>query len=150
MAHATAHVWHFGEEPRGGCGDNSSAIAPRERQYHDGPLCPGRDTGKAGGTIAHREIASVPKCSREVDGDGCNCLNVKKRALNSAVECHLHTVEVVGSNPTAPTKKSIFARFAFCVAHRSVQILLRHSRVRPSFTVTWKSWPQTDYLHAVR
>ena len=25
------------------------------------------------------------------------------RALNSAVECHLHTVEVVGSNPTAPT-----------------------------------------------
>src|SRR3954454_13049256 len=29
------------------------------------------------------------------------------RALNSAVECHLHTVEVVGSSPTAPT---IFAR----------------------------------------
>ena len=26
-----------------------------------------------------------------------------KWALNSAVECHLHTVEVVGSNPTAPT-----------------------------------------------
>ncbi len=26
-----------------------------------------------------------------------------ERALNSAVECHLHTVEVVGSNPTAPT-----------------------------------------------
>jgi hypothetical protein len=25
------------------------------------------------------------------------------RALNSAVECHPHTVEVVGSNPTAPT-----------------------------------------------
>ena len=25
------------------------------------------------------------------------------RAHNSAVECHLHTVEVVGSNPTAPT-----------------------------------------------
>jgi hypothetical protein len=24
-------------------------------------------------------------------------------ALNSAVECHPHTVEVVGSNPTAPT-----------------------------------------------
>src|SRR3954465_524501 len=24
-------------------------------------------------------------------------------ALNSAVECHLHTVEVVGSSPTAPT-----------------------------------------------
>ena len=25
------------------------------------------------------------------------------RALNSAVECHLHTVEVIGSNPIAPT-----------------------------------------------
>src|ERR1035437_7000190 len=24
-------------------------------------------------------------------------------ALNSAVECHLHTVEVTGSNPVAPT-----------------------------------------------
>src|ERR1700730_15628245 len=26
-------------------------------------------------------------------------------ALNSAVECHLHTVEVIGSNPIAPTIK---------------------------------------------
>jgi hypothetical protein len=26
-----------------------------------------------------------------------------ERALNSAVECHLHTVEVAGSNPAAPT-----------------------------------------------
>jgi hypothetical protein len=30
-------------------------------------------------------------------------LSNAQRALNSAVECHLHTVEVVGSNPTAPT-----------------------------------------------
>ena len=30
-----------------------------------------------------------------------------KRAHNSAVECHLHTVEVAGSNPAAPTIKSI-------------------------------------------
>ena len=28
-------------------------------------------------------------------------------ALNSAVECHLHTVEVAGSNPAAPTIESI-------------------------------------------
>jgi hypothetical protein len=28
-------------------------------------------------------------------------------ALNSAVECHPHTVEVVGSNPTAPTIASL-------------------------------------------
>ena len=27
-------------------------------------------------------------------------------ALNSAVECHLHTVEVAGSNPAAPTIES--------------------------------------------
>ena len=30
-------------------------------------------------------------------------LTAKQWALNSAVECHPHTVEVVGSNPTAPT-----------------------------------------------
>ena len=29
--------------------------------------------------------------------------NRKHWALNSAVECHLHTVEVIGSNPIAPT-----------------------------------------------
>src|ERR1700679_3644557 len=28
------------------------------------------------------------------------------RAHNSAVECHLHTVEVVGSNPAVPTKSN--------------------------------------------
>ena len=28
---------------------------------------------------------------------------IKRRALNSAVECHLHTVEVIGSNPITPT-----------------------------------------------
>ena len=30
-------------------------------------------------------------------------LRYAPRALNSAVECHLHTVEVAGSNPAAPT-----------------------------------------------
>jgi hypothetical protein len=33
------------------------------------------------------------------------------RALNSAVECHLHTVEVAGSNPAAPTIESIVYRW---------------------------------------
>ena len=37
----------------------------------------------------------------------------KNWALNSAVECHLHTVEVIGSNPIAPTtshpERSLFA-----------------------------------------
>jgi hypothetical protein len=30
-------------------------------------------------------------------------LTARQWALNSAVECHLHTVEVIGSNPIAPT-----------------------------------------------
>ena len=30
-------------------------------------------------------------------------LDCETWALNSAVECHLHTVEVTGSNPVAPT-----------------------------------------------
>jgi hypothetical protein len=47
--------------------------------------------------------ARVSKRSPTVDGSGCNCLNRNRWALNSAVECHPHTVEVVGSNPTAPT-----------------------------------------------
>ena len=32
------------------------------------------------------------------------------RALNSAVECHLHTVEVAGSNPAAPTSLRLLRR----------------------------------------
>ena len=35
-------------------------------------------------------------------------LILPRRALNSAVECHLHTVEVTGSNPVAPTIPSWF------------------------------------------
>jgi hypothetical protein len=31
--------------------------------------------------------------------------NAGQGAHNSAVECHLHTVEVVGSNPAAPTNR---------------------------------------------
>jgi hypothetical protein len=38
-----------------------------------------------------------------VDNIACILLNCEGWALNSAVECHPHTVEVVGSNPTAPT-----------------------------------------------
>ena len=49
------------------------------------------------------ESIPLPKRSHVVDGSGCNCLNRKRWALNSAVECHPHTVEVIGSNPIAPT-----------------------------------------------
>src|SRR3981081_998514 len=50
------------------------------------------------------------------------CLNEKQWALNSAVECHPHTVEVIGSNPIAPTIL-IFRLFNHlevggCPAHR--------------------------------
>ena len=41
--------------------------------------------------------------SHGLDDRGRKCLNTKDWALNSAVECHLHTVEVRGSNPLAPT-----------------------------------------------
>jgi hypothetical protein len=48
---------------------------------------------------------SLPKLTLQF----CICIKEKDvlshdpRAHNSAVECHPHTVEVVGSNPTAPT-----------------------------------------------
>ena len=37
-------------------------------------------------------------------------LTASKWALNSAVECHPHTVEVIGSNPIAPTIQTLAAR----------------------------------------
>src|ERR1019366_3734970 len=46
---------------------------------------------------------SVPKRPHAIDGNDSNWLNGNSWALNSAVECHLHTVEVTGSNPVAPT-----------------------------------------------
>jgi hypothetical protein len=45
----------------------------------------------------------------------------KQWALNSAVECHLHTVEVIGSNPIAPTSYQLGVTevvgriFSFCL-----------------------------------
>ena len=106
LAHATPHVRDFGQEPRRGRGDYTGAHATRERKHHDGQVRPSCDACQAGSAIAHRAVNSVPIRSRAVDGNGCNCLNIKQWALNSAVECHPHTVEVVGSNPTAPTTRS--------------------------------------------
>jgi hypothetical protein len=34
-------------------------------------------------------------------------------AHNSAVECHLHTVEVVGSNPAVPTISKLFRKSSY-------------------------------------
>ena len=48
--------------------------------------------------------AARPRRRRLVDSPGAACFNPAGfRGVNSAVECHLHTVEVVGSNPTRPT-----------------------------------------------
>src|ERR1700691_2674800 len=55
------------------------------------------------------------KVDRElVYNDG---LTAKQWALNSAVECHPHRVEVVGSNPTAPTIFSITYRTHIPCSH---------------------------------
>ena len=40
----------------------------------------------------------------------CTAVYARQWALNSAVECHPHTVEVVGSNPTAPTIQHLTSR----------------------------------------
>jgi hypothetical protein len=50
--------------------------------------------------------------SKIVDGDLVynDELTASKWALNSAVECHLHTVEVIGSNPIAPTINQLSLR----------------------------------------
>jgi hypothetical protein len=37
-------------------------------------------------------------------------------ALNSAVECHLHTVEVTGSNPVAPTIPTFLRMVSACAS----------------------------------
>src|SRR3984885_14540913 len=50
----------------------------------------------------------TPARRRLADPNGSDTLLSDPRpgAHNSAVECHLHTVEVVGSNPAVPTIKS--------------------------------------------
>jgi hypothetical protein len=103
LAHAPSHVWNAGKQPRRGCCHHARIAPARKRQHHDGPLRPSRDASEASSAITHRGKHSVPKRSHAVDGIVCNCLNRKRWALNSAVECHLHTVEVTGSNPVAPT-----------------------------------------------
>ena len=59
---------------------------------HRRPVSPGPPSRRRGGGLDH---ATAPVYSRS-----------SGRALNSAVECHLHTVEVEGSNPSAPTRTS--------------------------------------------
>ena len=75
--------------------------------------------------------------SGAVDEYGCNCKNQKRRALNSAVECHLHTVEVIGSNPIAPTTPEMPEGISTIVEISGVEIykfLLASGHVRGNIT----------------
>ena len=61
------------------------------------------------------------------------------RALNSAVECHLHTVEVIGSNPIAPTTPECQREMKYCCGISGVEIykfLLASGYVRGNITVS--------------
>ena len=53
--------------------------------------------------IAHAKLKHGDRCWYGSEFLMSASDRIKRRALNSAVECHPHTVEVVGSNPTAPT-----------------------------------------------
>src|SRR5439155_3182959 len=111
--------------------DHASTDAPREREYHDGQVRSGRDARETERTISHRKSDSVPIRSHAIDGSDCNCLNRKHWELNSAVECHPHTVEVIGSNPIAPTISSVkdthaFARLCASWNNRKWKTLLHH------------------------
>ena len=105
MAHSAPHIWNNARSQWGRSGNHQGLDASCERQRHDGPLRPGHHASQKAGPT--RDCGAVgPKWTHAVDGWVCNCLNVKGWALNSAVECHLHTVEVRGSNPLAPTMPS--------------------------------------------
>ncbi len=72
--------------------------------------------------------------SHAVDGNGCNCLNRNRWAHNSAVECHPHTVEVVGSNPTAPTTHLIRR---ICRLHKDGRAVRIRSSVASLFLASY-------------
>ena len=80
----------------------------------------------------HLSFISPTHPARAICGSHCWKFSPSRiGALNSAVECHLHTVEVAGSNPAAPTKNqaltACFARgFVAFGSYRRVP--LRNSR----------------------
>jgi hypothetical protein len=98
---------------------------------------------------------------------------IKRRALNSAVECHLHTVEVIGSNPIAPTIFSITCKRPCCfrgsiwvqqahntalgspfrwrhrlhiMIHRHADICMAHERLHNSHIFTVSLQPSTERM----
>ena len=69
--------------------DSPSAKGSRGRSPGS---CPGLDAVRASSTLLDKAWQNGPDAARKPQG-----------AINSAVECHLHTVEVAGSNPASPT-----------------------------------------------
>ena len=62
-------------------------------------------------------------------------------ALNSAVECHLHTVEVIGSNPIAPTSNFLQMRgFQHCACPQMSNCTLPAFRVQGRTIRTTPAW----------
>src|SRR5690348_18055189 len=57
-----------------------------------------------------RRCAEVRAKAREGKIASAKIFTSLEWALNSDLECHLHTVEVIGSNPIAPTTRSLSAR----------------------------------------
>jgi hypothetical protein len=57
------------------------------------------------------------------------------RAHNSAVECHLHTVEVVGSNPAVPTNQINNLEKVPAIVSWAPLLLQMHTRSFPGWTL---------------
>src|SRR5262249_28586478 len=75
------------------------------------------------------------------------------RALNSAVECHLHTVEVIGSNPIAPTTLRFPALETWWnyVGWKLTSFCLRqHSFVVTSQSLQWLPVPVRRFAQRLR
>ena len=73
----------------------------------------------------------------------------ESRALNSAVECHLHTVEVAGSNPAAPTNKPNKVKYLGINRWRPTSAT-RHPYVIEVFGGAWQAYFGSVAMFTVR
>ena len=69
-------------------------------------------------------------------------------ALNSAVECHPHTVEVVGSNPTAPTISLAVDRLVDRKSQVAGNILSRSRSIPGANELHGSNWGRFGYQAA--
>src|SRR5271165_2904071 len=72
VAYVPPHIRNAGQQRGCRCCDHSGADESCEREYHDGQVCPSRDTYEARSPISLGASDSVPKRSHAVDGNGCN------------------------------------------------------------------------------